>query len=36
MSLLRESRIAADKLNTMEPFHPLRVRVCGECLAAGP
>src|ERR1700677_4748875 len=32
MSPLCESFISADKLNSMEPFYPLRVYVCSECL----
>lgn len=32
MSPLCESYVPAEKLNTMEPFYPLRVYVCGECL----
>jgi SAM-dependent methyltransferase len=32
MSPLCESYVPADKLNSMEPFYPLRVYVCGECL----
>jgi len=31
MSPLCESYVAADKLNHMEPFYPLRVWVCSEC-----
>lgn len=32
MSPLCESFVGADKLNSMEPFYPLRVYVCGACL----
>jgi SAM-dependent methyltransferase len=32
MSPLCESFVTAEKLNTMEPFYPLRVYVCGSCL----
>jgi len=32
MSPLCESFLAADQLNCMEPFYPLRVFVCSECL----
>lgn len=32
MSPLCESFVPAEKLNAMEPFYPLRVRVCEECL----
>jgi SAM-dependent methyltransferase len=32
MSPLCESFISADKLNSVEPFYPLRVYVCSECL----
>jgi SAM-dependent methyltransferase len=32
MSPLCESFVSADKLNSMEPFYPLRVYVCSECL----
>lgn len=31
MSPLCESFLAADQLNRMEPFYPLKVRVCGQC-----
>ena len=34
MSPLCESYLSADQLNTMEPFYPLNVRVCGECFLA--
>jgi SAM-dependent methyltransferase len=34
MSPLCESYVAADKLNAMEPFYPLCVRVCGNCFLA--
>ena len=34
MSPLCESFLAAEQLNTMEPFYPLNVRVCGDCLLA--
>ena len=34
MSPLCESFLAADELDRMEPFYPLRVRVCGECFLA--
>jgi hypothetical protein len=32
MSPLCESFLAADELDRMEPFYPLNVRICGECL----
>jgi SAM-dependent methyltransferase len=32
MSPLCESFVTTEKLNTMEPFYPLRVYVCGACL----
>ncbi|MBF6606411.1 MAG: class I SAM-dependent methyltransferase [Chloroflexi bacterium] len=32
MSPLCESFLAADELERMEPFYPLRVRICGVCL----
>src|SRR5688572_33439299 len=32
MSPLCESYLAAEQLNRMEPFYPLRVFVCRECL----
>ena len=32
MSPLCESFLAADELERMEPFYPLRVRICGACL----
>jgi SAM-dependent methyltransferase len=32
MSPLCESYIPADRLDAMEPFYPLHVRVCGDCL----
>ena len=31
MSPLCESYLAADQVNTMEPFYPLHVYVCGQC-----
>src|SRR6201996_253013 len=31
MSPLCESYLTADRLNTMEPFYPLHVKVCQEC-----
>ncbi len=31
MSPLCESYLAANQLNQMEPFYPLRVQVCSEC-----
>jgi hypothetical protein len=31
MSPLCESYVSAERLNQMEPFYPLHVRVCGEC-----
>jgi SAM-dependent methyltransferase len=34
MSPLCESFLAAEQLNTMEPFYPLNVRVCGDCFLA--
>lgn len=34
MSPLCESFLAADELDRMEPFYPLKVMVCGECLLA--
>lgn len=34
MSPLCESFLAADQTNQMEPFYPLKVWVCGECLLA--
>jgi SAM-dependent methyltransferase len=34
MSPLCESFLSAEQLNTMEPFYPLNVRVCGECFLA--
>jgi len=34
MSPLCESFLAADQLDAMEPFYPLRVEVCGSCLLA--
>jgi SAM-dependent methyltransferase len=34
MSPLCESFLAADQLDAMEPFYPLRVQVCGDCLLA--
>jgi SAM-dependent methyltransferase len=34
MSPLCESFVAADRLDAMEPFYPLHVRLCEECLLA--
>ena len=34
MSPLCESFLAADRLDAMEPFYPLKVTVCGDCLLA--
>src|SRR5271168_2174654 len=34
MSPLCESYLAADQVNTMEPFYPLHVYVCGQCYLA--
>src|SRR3954463_12173570 len=34
MSPLCESYVPADRLDEMEPFYPLRVRICEECLLA--
>jgi len=34
MSPLCESYVSAEKLNHMEPFYPLHVRVCGNCFLA--
>jgi len=34
MSPLCESFLDADDLNRMEPFYPLHVRICGQCLLA--
>lgn len=34
MSPLCESYVAAEQLNRMEPFYPLRVYVCGSCFLA--
>src|SRR5689334_18896529 len=34
MSPLCESILAADQINRMEPFYPLRVWVCDKCLLA--
>jgi len=34
MSPLCESFLAADQLDAMEPFYPLKVMVCGECFLA--
>ena len=34
MSPLCESFLAADRLDGMEPFYPLHVRICGECFLA--
>jgi SAM-dependent methyltransferase len=34
MSPLCESFLPADKLDAMEPFYPLHVRICGDCLLA--
>ena len=34
MSPLCESFLSAEQLNTMEPFYPLNVRICGACFLA--
>ena len=34
MSPLCESYVSAERLNQMEPFYPLHVRVCGNCFLA--
>jgi 2-polyprenyl-3-methyl-5-hydroxy-6-metoxy-1,4-benzoquinol methylase len=34
MSPLCESYVSSEKLNQMEPFYPLHVRVCGNCFLA--
>ena len=32
MSPLCESYVPADRLDAMDPFYPLHVRLCDECL----